>query len=108
MIKVNRIIWVTVIFCFLAFFIYVSYNSWHSHRKFYDLNLSNKIEEFRKTPQGFFELRLNSKWVYLWTDGACIDTIQSGDSIFKQSNSFEITIKRKNENYRPYKYNCSN
>lgn len=108
MIKANRIIWGTVILCFIAFYIYVSYNSRHAHSKFYFMTLSNKVEELRKTPQGFFELRLNSKWVYLWTDGACIDTIQSGDSIFKLSNSFEITIKRKKENYRVYKYNCSN
>jgi hypothetical protein len=107
MTKLNKLALGVLVLCFATFYLYVTYNARHAHKEFYCLNLSNEIEAVQKTQQGYFELSLDSGWVYLWTSGACIDTIQAGDSIFKPSNSFEITIKRKIENYRAYKYTCS-
>lgn len=107
MTKFNRFALGVLIICFATFYLYVTYNARHTHKEFYRLKLSNKVDEVQKSQQGFFELRFDSTWLYLWTDGECIDTIQAGDSIIKPFDSFEITIKRKVENYRAYRYNCS-
>jgi hypothetical protein len=105
--KSNRITLGVIVLCVVSFLCYFSYNSWNFHTSFYKRTISNLIEDVRQDSQGSFEIKLDSTWVFFGMNGASINTIQKGDSIIKSSNSYQLMIKRKSENYKSYIYDWS-
>jgi hypothetical protein len=102
-----KFIWTLLIICIVAFLGYLSYFQWRGNNMFYQKTLSNQIDEVRITTKGCIELKFDTLWFDLGIYSGYIDSIQKGDSIFKDPKSYKLIIKRKKENFKAYKYNCS-
>ena len=75
-------------------------------RTFFE-NYTGIIEKTDKSVKGYWSVYINNKWIYLDMDGACIDTLNVGDSIIKKTGSYTITIKRKDKNFETREYDCN-
>ena len=107
MYKQDKFIWILLIICFVAFLSYLSFFQWRGNNVFYQKKLSNKVDEVRITTKGCFELKFDTLWFDIGIYSGYIDSIQKGDSIFKDPKSYKIVIKRKKENFKAHKYDCS-
>ncbi len=91
-------------FCLLCFLFYRNYLV-SKFRYFEEFN--GKIEKVDKYIKGDWGVYVDGKWRYLGLDGACIDTLFVGDSIFKMPKSYSIIIKSKALNFKATEYNCN-
>jgi len=91
--KFVLIFWIVAFLC-VAFFIGDGLiHNRMSEKKFFLNTLTGKIEDVKHEVKGYYILKVDTSWIYLSYYGQCIDTIYIGDSIFKPSNSFSITVK---------------
>lgn len=105
--KQDKYILTFFIFCILAFLSYLSFFQIKGKNIFYQKKLYNVVDEVRITPKGCLEIRIDTSWFDFGVYSGYIDSIQRGDSIFKEADSYEIIVKRKNDNFKTYKYDCS-
>lgn len=103
----EKFIWGILIIVFVSFLSYLSFFQWRGNNLFYQKELSNRVDEVRIATKGFFELRFDTLWFNIGIYSGYIDSIQKGDSIFKEPKSYKIVIKRKNENFKAYEYECT-
>ena len=107
MYKQDKFIWTLLIICIVGFLSFLLFFQWRGKDLFYQKTLSDKVDEVRITKKGCIELKFDTLWFDLGIYSGYIDSIQKGDSIFKDQKSYQIVIKRKNENYKAYNYDCS-
>jgi hypothetical protein len=107
MITKVKFIWGILIIVIVLFLSYLSFFQWRGNNLFYQKKLSNTVDEVRITTKGCFELRFDTLWFDIGIYSGYIDSIQKGDSIFKEPKSYKIVVKRKNENFKAYEYHCA-
>ena len=98
--KFVLIFWIVVVLCFVLFIGDSLIHNRMSEKKFFLNTLTGEIKEVKHEVKGYYKLKVDSSWIYLSDWGECIDSIYIGDSIFKPSNSFCITLKRVKYNYK--------
>jgi len=102
--KFFRILAISIISCLLCFLFYKNYLV---HKAIYFEEYMGRIDKVDKFIKGDWGVYVNKRWRYLGLDGACIDTLYVGDSIFKKSKSYIIIIKSKANNFQEVEYNCN-
>jgi hypothetical protein len=94
-----KIFWIVAI-VFIAVFIGNSlFHDKQIENRYFTNEFHGKIQNIKYTQKGTYILQVDTSLIYLSLWGTCIDSISVGDSIFKPSNSFEITIKQSKEDY---------
>lgn len=97
-----------IVFTFLGFYLFFQNRINQGRQKYLNLILHDEVLDVRKSDQGFWIIKCDTSLIHLMGFGACIDTIEKGDSVYKKAGSFEITINKKSQNFKAYKYDCWN
>lgn len=103
-----KIFWIVAII-FIAGFIGNSlFEEKQIENRYFVMEFHGEIKNIKYTQKGTYILQIDTSLIYLSLWGTCIDNLSVGDSIFKPSNSFEITTKKSTEDYLiGHKYDCT-
>ena len=98
--KFVLIFWIVAVLCLVFFIGDGMIHNKLSEKKFFLNTLNGEVKEVKHEVKGYYVLKVDTSWIYLSYYGQCIDTIYIGDSIYKPSHSFCITLKRVKYNYK--------
>jgi hypothetical protein len=78
-----------------------------AHKRTYLDKYCGAINAINKDDKGFWIVYVNNEWKGLSLEGVCIDTLNIGDSIIKNTESYIIIIKSKDKNFETREYECN-